>query len=158
MKQHVKLYEEFVGESSAGRPKDREKWNKMSKDQQNAVIDRMNKGAMSGSFAKLDKWKDYDGLHSDFHKELHPHLSEQEELNEDVWGMKKADHDALLDAAERKRYQPSAEKIDAVMAKFPNVSKADAIKALTLINSPARNTFTMMDVMGHLKKLNQEKK
>jgi hypothetical protein len=57
-----------------GWPKDREKWNKMTKDQQNAVIDRMNKDMIAGRLEKKDKWIDYDSLHSDFYEELHNYL------------------------------------------------------------------------------------
>lgn len=61
-------------EETKGWPKDRDKWNKMTKDQQNAVIDRMNKDMMVGKLEKSKEWKDYDTLHSDFYKELHHYL------------------------------------------------------------------------------------
>lgn len=61
-------------EENKGWPKDRERWNKMTKDQQHAIIDRMNKDMMVGYIKKSNTWKDYDSLHSDFYKELHNYL------------------------------------------------------------------------------------
>jgi hypothetical protein len=53
-------------------PLDKQKWNNMSLEQQNQIIDRMNKDIMSGSpLEKFNKKKDYDSLNSAFYDDLH---------------------------------------------------------------------------------------
>ena len=85
------------------------------------------------------------------------YVAETEATNEsDTFGMKKADYDALIDASTRKKYQPSPEKVEMLMQKFPKISKSTAARAMMLLNSPARNSFTAYDVMSHLKKLDEK--
>lgn len=56
-------------------PLDKQIWNNMSLEQQNQIIDMMNKDIMSGSsLTKFDKKKDYEGLNSSFYDDLHPFL------------------------------------------------------------------------------------
>jgi hypothetical protein len=53
-------------------PLDKQKRNNMSLEQQNQIIDRMNKDIMSGpSLEKFNKKKDYDSLNSAFYDDLH---------------------------------------------------------------------------------------
>lgn len=75
------------------------------------------------------------------------------EVPEFTWGMKTSEYLALLDASNRKKYEPSTEKIFLVMKKYPKLSEQDAIIALKLLNSPARGTFTSYDVHTHLNSL-----
>ena len=77
-------------------------------------------------------------------------------LNEgknDYFGMKKSEYDALLNASERKRYKPAPDKIKTLMSKYPKLDREMATIALKLYNSPARNSFTAMDVISYIKKL-----
>lgn len=56
-------------------PLDKQIWNNMSLEQQNQIIDMINKDIMSGPpLTKFDKKKDYEGLHSSFYDDLHPFL------------------------------------------------------------------------------------
>lgn len=53
-------------------PNDKQKWNSMTVDQQNQVIDMINKDLIVGPpLVKFDKKKDYDSLNSDFYDDLH---------------------------------------------------------------------------------------
>jgi Mg/Co/Ni transporter MgtE len=52
-------------------PLDKQIWNNMSLEQQNQIIDMMNKDIMSGpSLTKFDKKKDYEDLNSSFYDDL----------------------------------------------------------------------------------------
>jgi hypothetical protein len=69
-----------------------------------------------------------------------------------TFGLEKTEFSALLEAASRKKFSPSPEKVAAIMIRFQNLTHEEAITALTLLNSPARNSFTAYDVLGYCEK------
>lgn len=69
-----------------------------------------------------------------------------------TFGMKGAEYDSLLKASDRKGYKPTPDKIKGIMKLYPKISKDEAMIALRLYNSPARNTFTVHDLMSYLNK------
>ena len=68
------------------------------------------------------------------------------------FGFKEFEFDALIIASTRAKYFPTQEKIELIMQQFKKLTKDEAVICLSLINSPARNTFTFYDLLSFLNK------
>lgn len=68
------------------------------------------------------------------------------------FGFTTADYNILLSASTRRGFHPSAPKVNHLINAYPKLKREQAITALMLLNSPARDTFTAYDLFSHLDK------
>ena len=73
-----------------------------------------------------------------------------------TFGLSIEDYSSLLQASARTKYKPSEEKIELAMVKHA-INREDATTLLKLLNSPARNTFTRLDIAGYFERNSRKK-